>query len=182
VDLAEAAFLVEVLEGVGSFIKTIMRNTHFIIILFFAFICRNFGQESNFPKPLGFVNDFEKILNQEEVTKLESLLINYEKQTSNEIVIVTISETLNESDFDTYALKLAQNWEVGKKGKDNGLVIVISNRLKNIRICTGNGTEKILTDEICETILQETILPYFQNGKMYIGIESGINALIEKWK
>ena len=160
-----------------------MRNkTHSVLILVFAFISFSFGQKTNFPIAVGFVNDFEKILNQEEVTKLESLLINYEKQTSNEIVIVTISETLNEIDFDTYALKLAQNWEVGKKGKDNGLVIVISNRLKNIRICTGNGTEKILTDEICETILQETIFPYFQNGKMYIGIESGINALIEKWK
>lgn len=153
-----------------------------ILILIFGFISFSFGQESNFPKPLGFVNDFENILNVEEVTKLETLLINYEKQTSNEIVIVTISETINESDFDTYALKLAQNWEVGKRGKDNGLVIVISKRLRNIRVCTGNGTEKILTDEICETILQETILPYFQNGEMYIGIESGINALIEKWK
>jgi uncharacterized protein len=153
-----------------------------ILILIFGYISFSFGQENNFPKHIGYVNDFENLLSLNEVTKLESLLINYEKQTSNEIVIVTINETVNESDFDTYALKLAQNWGVGKRGKDNGLVIVISNRLRNIRVCTGNGTEKILTDEICETILQETIIPYFQNGEIYNGIESGINALIEKWK
>ena len=153
-----------------------------ILILIFGFISFSFGQENNFPKPIGYVNDFENVLSLEEVTKLENLLINYEKQTSNELVIVTISKTENEIDFDTYALDLSKNWGVGKRGKDNGLVIVISNQLGRIRICTGTGTEKILTDEICNTILEENIIPNFKNGEIYKGIESGINALIEKWK
>ena len=153
-----------------------------ILILIFGFISFSFGQENNFPKPIGYVNDFENVLSLEEVTKLENLLINYEKQTSNELVIVTISKTENEIDFDTYALDLSKNWGVGKKSKDNGLVIVISNQLGRIRICTGTGTEKILTDEICNTILEENIIPNFKNGEIYKGIESGINALIEKWK
>jgi uncharacterized protein len=159
-----------------------MRNKIvFIIFLIIGFISFSFGQITSFPKPVGFVNDFEKILNQEEVTKLESLLLNYEKHTTNEIVIITISEIGNENDFDAYALRLAQNWAVGKKGKDNGLVLVISNQLRRIRICTGTGTEKILTDKICETILQEKILPNFKNDEMYLGIENGVNAFIEKW-
>ena len=155
---------------------------HFVLILIFGFLSFSFGQETSFPKPIGYVNDFENVLSLEEVTKLENLLINYEKQTSNELVIVTISKTENEIDFDTYALDLANNWGVGKRGKDNGLVIVISNQLGRIRICTGTGTEKILTDEICNTILEENIIPNFKNGEIYNGIESGINALIEKWK
>lgn len=153
-----------------------------ILILIFGFLSFSFGQENNFPKPIGYVNDFENVLSLEEVTKLENLLINYEKQTSNELVIVTISKTENEIDFDTYALDLSKNWGVGKKSKDNGLVIVISNQLGRIRICTGTGTEIILTDEICNTILEENIIPNFKNGEIYKGIESGINALIEKWK
>ena len=153
-----------------------------ILILIFGFISFSFGQENNFPKPIGYVNDFENVLSLEEVTKLENLLINYEKQTYNELVIVTISKTENEIDFDTYALDLSKNWGVGKRGKDNGLVIVILNQLGRIRICTGTGTEKILTDEICNTILEENIIPNFKNGEIYNGIESGINALIEKWK
>ena len=153
-----------------------------ILILIFGFISFSFGQENNFPKPIGYVNDFENVLSLEEVTKLENLLINYEKQTYNELVIVTISKTENEIDFDTYALDLSKNWGVGKRGKDNGLVLVISNQLGRIRICTGTGTEKILTDEICNTILEENIIPNFKNGEIYNGIESGINALIEKWK
>ncbi|MBC5834529.1 TPM domain-containing protein [Flavobacterium sp. F372] len=155
---------------------------HFVLILIFGFLSFSFGQETSFPKPIGFVNDFENLIHLEEVTKLEALLINYEKQTSNEIVVVTISEIGNGNDFDNYALALAQNWAVGKIGKDNGLVIVISNQLGRIRICTGTGTEKILTDEICNTILEENIIPNFKNGEIYKGIESGINALIEKWK
>ncbi len=155
---------------------------NFVLLLIFGFLSFSFGQETNFPKPIGFVNDFENLISSEEVTKLETLLTNYEKQTSNEIVIVTISKTENEIDFDTYALDLSKNWGVGKRGKDNGLVIVISNQLGRIRICTGTGTEKILTDEICNTILEENIIPNFKNGEIYNGIESGINALIEKWK
>ena len=153
-----------------------------ILILIFGFISFSFGQTISFPKPIGFVNDFENILNQDDITKLETLLHNYEKQTSNELVIVTISKTENEIDFDTYALDLSKNWGVGKRGKDNGLVLVISNQLGRIRICTGTGTGKILTDEICNTILEENIIPNFKNGEIYKGIESGINALIEKWK
>lgn len=160
-----------------------MKNKlNFVLVLLLSFISFSFGQESNFPKPIGFVNDFEELLSIEEVSKLENLLINYEKQTSNEIVIITISDTQNEADFDTYALDLAKNWGVGKKHKDNGLVIVISNQLGKIRICTGTGTEKALTDEICGTILQENIIPNFKNGEIYNGIESGVKALIEKWK
>ena len=113
-----------------------------ILILIFGVISFSFGQENNFPKPIGYVNDFENVLSLEEVTKLENLLINYEKQTSNELVIVTISKTENEIDFDTYALDLSKNWGVGKRGKDNGLVLVISNQLGRIRICTGTGTGK----------------------------------------
>lgn len=159
--------------------KSKLLNT---LILIFGFISLSFGQETSFPKPVGFVNDFENLLSIEEVTKLENLLITYEKQTTNEIVVVTISETGNETDFNTYALDLANNWAVGKKGKDNGLVIVISNKLRSIRICTGTGIENILTNEICETILQENMISNFKNGEIYNGIESGINALIEKLK
>ena len=155
---------------------------HFVLILIFGFLSFSFGQETSFPKPIGYVNDFENVLSLEEVTKLENLLINYEKQTYNELVIVTISKTENEIDFDTYALDLSKNWGVGKRGKDNGLVLVISNQLGRIRICTGIGLEKILTDEICDKILQENMISNFKNGEIYTGIKSGINALIEKLK
>ena len=155
---------------------------HFVLILIFGVISFSFGQETGFPKPVGFVNDFENLLSIEEVTKLETLLIDYEKQTSNEIVIITISEIANGTNFNDYALDLSKNWGVGKRGKDNGLVLVISNQLGRIRICTGIGLEKILTDEICDKILQENMISNFKNGEIYTGIKSGINALIEKLK
>ena len=70
---------------------------HFVLILIFGFLSFSFGQETSFPKPIGYVNDFENVLSLEEVTKLENLLINYEKQTSNELVIVTISKLKTKS-------------------------------------------------------------------------------------
>lgn len=152
------------------------------VLLIFGLVSFSFGQETSFPKQIGFVNDFENSLSKEEVTKLENLLIAYEKQTTNEIVVVTISETANGTNFSDYSLDLANNWAVGKIGKDNGLVIVISSKLRSVRICTGVGIENILTDEICDNVIQVNLIPNFKNQEMYKGIESGINALIEKWK
>ena len=159
-----------------------MRNKFLnVLVLILGFISFSFGQETSFPKQIGFVNDFENSLSKEEVSKLENLLITYEKETSNKIVVVMISETANGTNFSDYALDLANNWAVGKIGKDNDLLIVISNKLRSIRICTGIEIENIITDEICENIIQENLISNFQNGEIYKGIESGVNALIEKW-
>ncbi|GAA4239678.1 hypothetical protein GCM10022291_34970 [Postechiella marina] len=54
--------------------------------------------------------------------------------------------------------------------------------MRKIRISTGHGTEKILTDEICKKIIDQTIIPEFKNGDYYSGIEKGITELIAKWE
>lgn len=153
-----------------------------VLILFLSLINISCAQETSFPKRIGYVNDYEKLFSVEEISKLENFLIEYEKQTTNEIAVLTIQEIGNESDFDTYALNLAIHWRVGKTGKDNGLVIVISNHLRKIRICTGTGTEKTLTNEICEKILNDEIIPNLKNQDTFKGIENGVKALIKKWK
>jgi len=58
---------------------------------------------------------------------------------------------------------------------------VLCNPLRKIRISTGYGTENILTDEICQKIIDEKIIPEFKKGNYYEGIEIGIIELIDKW-
>lgn len=64
-------------------------------------------QETVFPKPIGYVNDFEDILTPEQEKKLTELITLYEQKTTNEIVVVTISSTEPYSDFDQYAVELS---------------------------------------------------------------------------
>lgn len=138
--------------------------------------------ESSFPKLKGEVNDYELNFTVEELEKLTLMIREFEKNTSNQIGIVSIKSIGEYTDFDKYVIDLSNYWGVGQKGKDNGLTIVFSKNLKKIRISTGYGTEKILTDEICKRIIDKIMIPEFQKGKYYNGIENALIELIDNWK
>lgn len=135
-----------------------------------------------FPKPKGEVSDYEFIFSSEELIALTEIIRDFEKKTSNEIAIVSIETIGNYTDFDKYALDLSNYWGIGQENKDNGLSIIFSKNLKKIRISTGNGTEKILTDKICKTVIDEIIIPEFKNGNYYLGISKGLSELLIKWR
>ncbi|QTD36237.1 TPM domain-containing protein [Polaribacter batillariae] len=140
-----------------------------------------FGK-NDFPEKRKEVNDFEFIFKVDEIENLTKIIRDYERKTTNQIAIVSISSTGKYKDFDKYAIDLSNYWGVGQKNKDNGLTIVFSKKLRRIRISTGNGTEKILTDKICKTIIDQIIIPEFKTGNYYEGIQKGLVALIAKWK
>jgi len=138
--------------------------------------------ESDLPKLKRQVNDFEFVFKAEQLEQLALMIREFENQTTNQIALVSIKSIGKYSDFDQFAIDLSNYNGVGLKEKDNGLTVVFSKNLRKIRISTGNGTEKILTDEICKKIIDETIIPEFKNGDYYSGIEKGLSELIAKWE
>ena len=131
--------------------------------------------------PIGWVNDFEFILTPREEQKLDSLLRNYENETSNELTIITIDESwIRKSDFDSLVTVFHNTWGVGKKNKNNGIVIGLSKGLRTIRISNGYGIEGILTDKETKKIIDEIIIPEFKNERYYEGLRKGILKIIEK--
>ncbi len=152
-------------------------------ILFILFTsCNLFSQVDVFPKPIGYVNDFENVFTKEENNELELLISDFEVKTSNEIAIVSIDSIGNYDDFDKFALDLSKKWGVGKKNKDNGLTIVFSKKLRRIRINTGIQTEKILTNEICKKIIDEKIIPEFKKDNYFVGVKNSLLELIQIWE
>ena len=143
----------------------------------------NIKKETNanfqFPKQIGYVSDFEDTLTKEQISELSKILSDYEMKSANQIAIVSISKNLNTANFDQFAFDLSNNWGVGTTNKNNGLTIIYSEKLRKIRICTGVGTAKILTDEICEKILTEKILPEFKKGNHFSGLKDGVNEFIK---
>lgn len=139
------------------------------------------GLKTGFPKSLGYVSDYDNVLTDEQINTLTKILSEYEAKTTNQIAVVSITKNLNGDNFDQYALDLSNNWGIGTSKKDNGLTIVFSNKLRKIRICTGIGTEKILTDKICAIVLNEKILPEFKKYDYYSGLTKGINEFINLW-
>lgn len=153
-----------------------------LFLLFFLINFAAFGQEYKFPEPIGVVNDFEHVFSNEESSELTKIIIDFEKKSSNEIAIITVDHIGPYTDFNDFCIDMSNHYGVGKRGKDNGLTIIFSKTLRRVRINSGTGTGKILTNEVCAQILNESILPAFKKGNYFDGIKNSLLELMEKWE
>lgn len=133
---------------------------------------------AEFPKPVGYVNDFEEVFSAEEEAELSSIIKQHEQQTSNELVIVTVSDIAPYTDMKSYAIDLGNEWEVGQKDKNNGIAIVLSRKLKEVYITTGSGMG--ITDDQLQAIIDSVMIPRYIEGKEFEGTKSGLEAIIGK--
>ncbi len=129
------------------------------------------------PNPPKLVNDFAGVLSAEQLAALEYKLSKYNDTTSTQIAIVIEYSIENDEPFD-YAVRLAQAWGIGQKGKNNGLLIYVALQERKIRILVGYGLEAIVTDAYAKRIIEEVIKPAFKNQQYYEGLDNATNYLI----
>jgi len=147
---------------------------------------REYFQDS-FPNPIRYANDFENLFTESERQTLDSLLVDFDKRTSVQIVLITIDTTMTSEDsLDAFTLKIANSWGVGHKGKNNGVVIGISRAYRKMRIQNGYGIEKILTDAETKKIIDTAFIPSFRDAEYFqgtlIGLKSLMKILEERYK
>ncbi len=126
--------------------------------------------------------DNESILTVKQIKTLDSIIELFEKKTTNEIVILTTDNIGDSRNMSDYAVDFGNKNRVGKKDKNNGLIIVISKKMRQAWLSTGYGTEEVLKDEICKQIIDSSMIPHFKEGDYYLGIKSGLESCIEKWE
>jgi uncharacterized protein len=138
-------------------------------------------KEFYIPKPLGITSDFEGVLTPKEIYLLDSFIMAIEKKTTIEIGIISIDSTMiNEDNFEKYTLMIAQKWNIGKPGKNNGILIGFSDFYKKIRIQNAKGITTKLSDKKTKEIIENVFLPYFKMGLYYQGLVLGINEMISE--
>lgn len=148
-------------------------------ILGFWFLGFGFCFAYNSPgKPVGFVNDFAGALSASSRQNLENELVNFEKQTKHEIAVVTI-KNLDGDSVENYAVKLFEEWRIGKKGADDGILFLVAVDDHKMRIEVGYGLEGALTDLQASQILDQIAKPNFRNNDFDTGISLSV-AEIEK--
>ncbi len=128
--------------------------------------------------PTGFVNDYAGMLTAEQVQTLEAKLEVYEKNTTNEIAVVTIP-SLDGDVIENVAQEIFTKWGIGKADKNNGVLLLISLSDRKTRIQTGYGVEGNLTDIATSYIQSDIITPAFRNGDYYDGINGAVDKMIE---
>lgn len=131
--------------------------------------------------PAGFVNDYTGTLSSEQKQSLENKLTQFEKDTSNEISVVMI-KTLEGDTIEGFAVDLFKEWGIGKKGKDNGILILVAKDDRKMRIEVGYGLEGALTDAQSNWIINSIMKPAFRADDFYKGIDGAVDKVISATK
>jgi uncharacterized protein len=134
-----------------------------------------------FPKLSGRVVDRAGILSQKTIKYLSEKLANFEKKTTNQVVVVTL-KSLQGYSISDFGYQLGRHWGIGQKKRDNGVLLIIAPKEKKVRIEVGYGLEGTLTDALSSIIIQNKILPYFRKSDFNQGVISGINAILSTIK
>ncbi|MCF8335466.1 MAG: TPM domain-containing protein [Bacteroidales bacterium] len=143
-----------------------------------------YSQQGEFPQrpqPPKMVSDFAGFLDQPEEQKLEQKLVEFNRQTSTQIAIVTMDDIHGYAISD-YAVRLAEKWGIGQKGEDNGILILINPTNNKIFIATGYGLEGVVPDATANRIIDEEITPRFKKGNFYQGLDRATDVLINLTK
>lgn len=155
------------------------------ILLFIAFLLIVGGIfAQDFPEPMQprrIVNDFTGMFSKQQQAALERKLRNFNDTTSTQIAVVTVP-SLHGYAANDYAQRLAEKWGIGQKGKDNGVLLLIQPKTKNekgqVAIAVGYGLEGVVPDAIASRIIRNEMIPAFQNGNYYSGVDKATDVLM----
>ncbi len=124
------------------------------------------------------MNDFAELLQPADRTTLEASLADLERTTSAEVAVVTV-QTLYGRPIEEYANDLFNTWGIGKKGKDNGVLILVALQERTMRIEVGYGLEGVLPDGLAGAIIREQFRPKFREDNYREGILEGTARVME---
>lgn len=131
----------------------------------------------NFPEARGYVNDFANVITPNAVAQIEALCQELQEKTGAEMAVATFS-SIGDEDPDEYANRLFEKWGLGKKGKDNGVLLFLTlGERKRIRLETGYGLEGILPDITAGRILDNYVIPQFRQKNYSAGLLAGMQAI-----
>ena len=136
----------------------------------------------DYPAHDEYVTDLSDLLSPGVETQLEAELASYEAETGTEIAVVIIPLIPDGMSANEYATGLGNSWGVGKAGVDNGAIFLIETDdvpgERDIYIAPGSQLEGGLTDIEAAAIVNEVVIPYFQNGEIDNGVITGVDAMI----
>lgn len=135
-----------------------------------------------FPKPVGFVNDFANVIPQAQEQKISSICRELKQKTGAEIAIVTMT-SIGDNDYRDYANRLFEAWKIGERGKDNGVLVFNAIKERQIWIEVGYGLEGILPDGLVGEIRDRYFVPYLKNedyGNGHLNGSLAIASVIAK--
>jgi uncharacterized protein len=110
------------------------------------------------------------------------MLENYERESSDQIVVAVFPKMQSDALVKDYAVRIANSWKVGQKGKNNGVCLFVFVQDHKMYLTVGTGLEKVLPDTACQRILDIKIIPRLKAGDYDGGLSGGVTAIIAATK
>jgi uncharacterized protein len=136
-----------------------------------------FGQYQAIPNLEGRVTDLTATLSSQQKTALNAELESFELQKGSQVVVLIIPTTDPET-IESYGIRVAEQWEIGRDAVDDGVILLIAKNDRKVRIEVGYGLEGAIPDAYAKRIIENIIIPNFRQGEFYNGIEDGVGAIM----
>jgi uncharacterized protein len=123
------------------------------------------------------VTDLTGTLTREQQAGLERMLQEFEARKGTQIAVLMVPSTAPEA-IEQYALRVGEQWKIGRKKVDDGAILVVAKDDRALRIEVGYGLEGALNDATASRIIREVIVPRFREGDFYGGINAGLDRMM----
>jgi len=128
--------------------------------------------------PRDYVLDRAAILSPAAHAQLSRVLAQFEAQTSHQVLVATFP-SLEQESLEDFSIRLAERWQAGQTGKDNGVTLLVFRDERLLRIEVGYGLEGALPDALGDTIIRNDIAPLFRQGAYEQGLLRGVQSILQ---
>ena len=156
-----------------------LRRSEWLAGLFLLFVAGWVAAQTLQPIPAlsSRVTDLTATLSADQRSSLEEKLAAFERQKGAQVAVLIVP-TVKPETIPEYALRVVESWKLGRKGVDDGVLLLIAKEDRKLRIEVGYGLEGALNDATAKRIISETISPRFKQGDFYGGIDSGLETML----
>jgi len=154
-----------------------MRKALFLNLVIVPLLMAAIAMGMDIPYLTGRVTDNAKLLSPDVRGAITEMLKAHEERTTNQIAVLTV-ESIEGENIEEYAAAVFQEWRLGQKGKDNGILVIVAPNERRMRIEVGYGLEGPLPDARAGDIIRDYMTPRFKKGDYNGGIQEGVKAIV----
>lgn len=129
------------------------------------------------PELAARVTDLTNTLSPDQKSALESRLAAFEREKGSQIAVLLVPSTQPET-IEQYGIRVVDNWKLGRKGIDDGILVLMATQDREVRIEVGYGLEGVIPDVTAKRVIEEIMIPRFREGDVAGGLNAGIERLI----
>jgi uncharacterized protein len=153
-----------------------VRNLVALALLLGSAVGASTASARAWPRPQGYLSDFAQGVDPATRDSIEALAGELKEKTGSELAVVTTPD-LGGEEIDPAAVDLFKAWGIGKGGKDEGVLILLAQKERRVRIEVGYGLEGILPDGLCGSIIRRVMAPDLAQGRTGAGLLAGARAV-----